>query len=71
MSNTEHFDVVGAGYVAEQHADEKHQNLLASGDNAIGGAFAWLAFYVTAAVVVIVSNFSKTTEAVTVVASTQ
>ena len=27
-SNTQHFDVVGSGYVAEQHADEKHRILL-------------------------------------------
>ena len=27
-SNTQHFDVVGSGYVAEQHAEEKHRHLI-------------------------------------------
>ena len=43
-TNTQNFDVVGSGYVAERHADEKHRYLLESERNAVGGAMAWLAF---------------------------
>jgi hypothetical protein len=53
-SNTQHFDVVGSGYVAEQHAEEKHRHLIEAEKNAVGGAFAWLAFYAIAVVVVVV-----------------
>ena len=57
-TNTQHFDVVGSGYVTEHHADEKHRYLFEE-KNAVGGAMAWLAFYSTAVVVVVISNFHK------------
>ena len=58
-TSTQHFDVVGSGYVAEHHAEEKHHHLIEAEKNAVGGAFAWLAFYAIAVVVVVVSNFHK------------
>ena len=58
-TNTQHFDVVGSGYVAEHHADEKHRYLFEAEKNAVGGAMAWLAFYTIAIVVVVISNFHK------------
>ena len=58
-TNTQHFDVVGSGYVTEQHADDKHRYLLDAEKNAVGGAMAWLAFYTIALVVVVISNFQK------------
>ena len=58
-TNTQNFDVVGSGYVAEHHADEKHRYLLESERNAVGGAMAWLAFYAVAVVVVVITNFQK------------
>jgi hypothetical protein len=63
-SNAQHFDVVGSGYVAEQHAEEKHRHLIEAEKNAVGGAFAWLAFYAIAVVVVVVSNFHKLVDVV-------
>jgi hypothetical protein len=58
-TNTQHFDVVGSGYVAEHHDDEKHRHLIEAETNAVGSAMAWLAFYTTAVVVVVISNFHK------------
>jgi hypothetical protein len=60
-ANTQFFDVVGTGYVAEQHAEEKHRHLLEAEKNAIGGAMAWLAFYAMAVVVVVTTNLSAGT----------
>jgi hypothetical protein len=58
-TSTQHFDVVGSGYVAE-HTDEKHRHLIEAEKNAVGSATAWLAFYTTAVVVVVViTNFHK------------
>ena len=68
-SNTQHFDVVGSGYVAEQHAEEKHRHLIEDEKNAVGGAFAWLAFYAIAVVVVVVSNFHKVVDIVVAAAN--
>jgi hypothetical protein len=68
-SNTQHFDVVGSGYVAEQHAEEKHRHLIEAEKNAVGGAFAWLAFYAIAVVVVVVSNFHKVVDIVVAAAN--
>ena len=53
------FNVVGTGYVAERHAEEKHRHLLQSDTNAVGGAMAWLAFYALAIVVVVTANLQK------------
>ena len=58
-TNTPHFDVVGSGYVAEHHTDEKHRHLIEAEKNAVGSATAWLAFYATAVVVVVIVNFHK------------
>jgi hypothetical protein len=59
-TNTQYFDVVGSGYVAEHHTDEKHRHLIEAEKNAVGSAMAWLAFYTTAVVVVaIIRNFHK------------
>ena len=58
-TGTQHFDVVGSGYIAEQHLEEKHRQLIEAEKNAVGGALAWLAFYAIAVVVVVVSNFHK------------
>lgn len=58
VSNTQ-FDVVGAGYVSEHHDDHHNRYLSDSDQGAIGVASAWLAFYVTAAAVVVVSNLQK------------
>ena len=57
--NTELFDVVGTGYVAERHAEERHRHLLDTEKNAVGGALAWLAFYALAVVVVVTANLQK------------
>lgn len=58
ISNTQ-FDVVGFGYVAEQHDERNNRHLSDTDQGAIGVASAWLAFYATAAVVVAVTNFQK------------
>ena len=58
-TSTQYFDVVGSGYVAENHAEEKHRHLIEAEKNAVGGAFAWLALDAAAVVVVVVSNFHK------------
>lgn len=63
-NSTQHFNVVGSGYVSEHHADARHQHLLGSEQNAVGGAMAWLAFYVIAIVVVVVSNFTTASDIV-------
>ena len=68
-SNTQYFDVVGSGYVAEQHAEEKHRHLIEAEKNAVGGAFAWLAFYAIAVVVVVISNFHKVVDIVVAAAN--
>ena len=47
-TNAQLFDVVGTGYVAEHHAEEKYRHLLEAEKNAVGGAMAWLAFYAIA-----------------------
>ena len=53
-TSTQHFDVLGSGYIAEHHAEENHRHLIEAEKNAVGGAFAWLAFYAIAVVVVVV-----------------
>ena len=58
-NDTRHFDVVGPGYVSEHHADEAYRHRLDPGSNAVGGAFAWLAFYAIAFVVVVTANLQK------------
>ena len=65
----QHFDVVGPGYIAEHHAHEKHRYLIKAEKNAVGGAFAWLAFYAIAVVVVVVSNFHKAANVVVATAN--
>ncbi len=67
--NTQHFDVVGSGYVTEHHAEEKHRHLIEAEKNAVGGAFAWLAFYAIAVVVVVFSNFHKVVDLVVAAAN--
>ena len=62
--DTQHFDVIGPGFIQERHADEKHRYLIEAEKNAVGGAMAWLAFYATAVVVVVISNFQKATDIV-------
>lgn len=54
-----HFDVISAGYVPEHHDEGNHRYLAEADQGAIGVASAWLAFYATAAVVVVASNFHK------------
>ena len=68
-AKTQHFDVVGPGYIAEHHAHEKHRYLIKAEKNAVGGAFAWLAFYAIAVVVVVVSNFHKVVDVVVAAAN--
>lgn len=68
-TNTQHFDVVGSGYVAEHHADERHRHLLEAEKNAVGGAMAWSAFYAIAVVVVVVSNFQQVSNIVVAAAN--
>ncbi len=69
-SNTQHFDVVGPGYIAEHHAQRKTSLILLKAEkNAVGGAFAWLAFYAIAVVVVVVSNFHKVVDVVVAAAN--
>ena len=68
-SNTKHFDVVGSGYIAEHHAHQKHRYLIKAEKNAVGGAFAWLAFYAIAVVVVVIRNFHKAADVVVVAAN--
>ena len=63
-TSTQHFDVVGSGYIAEHHAEEKHRHLIEAEKNAVGGAFAWLAFYAIAVVVALFSNFHKVVDIV-------
>ena len=63
-THTQQFDVVGSGYVAEHHADERHRYLLETEKNAIGGAMAWLAFYTTAIVATVISNIHKVADIV-------
>jgi hypothetical protein len=58
-TNTQHFDVVGPGYVQEHHADETRRHLIEAEKNAVGGAMTWLAFYMIAVVVIVVSSFQK------------
>jgi hypothetical protein len=60
-ANTQLFGIVGTGYVAEQHAEEKHRHLLEGEKNAVGVAMAWLAFYAMAVVVVVITNLSAGT----------
>jgi hypothetical protein len=60
--NTQHFDVIGPGFVQEHHADERHRHLIEAEKNAVGGASAWLAFYATAVAIVVISNFNKAAE---------
>ena len=64
-TNAQLFDVVGTGYVAEHHAEEKYRHLLEAEKNAFGGAMAWLAFYTTAIVATVISNFHKVADIVT------
>ena len=68
-TSTQHFDVVGSGYIAGHHAHEKHRYLIKAEKNAIGGAFAWLAFYAVAVVVALISNFHKVVDIVVVAAN--
>lgn len=56
---TKYFDVVGPGYVSEEHADERHRYLPGSENKAVRGALVWLAFYAVALVVVVLTNFEK------------
>ena len=60
--NSQYFDVIGSGYVAEHHADEKHRHLIEAEKNVVGGAMAWLAFYAAAVAVVVSSNFQKVSD---------
>ena len=68
-ANTQHFDVVGSGYIAEHHAHKKHRYLIKAEKNAVGGAFAWLAFYAIAVVVVVINNFHKVVDIVVAAAN--
>ncbi len=68
-TSTQHFDVVGSGYIAEHHAEEMYRHLIEAEKNAVGGAFAWLAFYAIAVVVVVISNFHKVANIVVAVAN--
>ena len=58
-ANTQYFDVIGPGYVAEHHADEQHRHLLETDNNAVGGAMIWLAFYAVAIVAAMTASFQK------------
>jgi hypothetical protein len=58
LQNTKLFDVVGSGYVPEQHADVKRRYLTTE-KKAVGGAIAWLTFYVIAIVTAVVANYEK------------
>lgn len=60
--NTQHFDVVGPGFVQEHHANEQQRHLIDTGKNAVGGAWAWLAFYAVAVIVVATTNVNKAAE---------
>ena len=66
MTDTTKFDVVGPGYVAEHHVEDSYRHRLdAEGaTKATGPAFAWLAFYATAVVVVVLSKALSTAPAV-------
>lgn len=50
------FDVVGCGYVAEQHDETRQCEVLGSDDKPVDGTMAWLAFYAIALVTVVVTN---------------
>ena len=71
MTDTTKFDVVGPGYVAEHHVEDSyHHRLDAEGaTKAAGPAFAWLAFYATAIVVVVLSIAFSTAPAVVAVSN--
>ena len=58
-TQTQHFDVIGPGYIPERHIDEKHRHLSEMDGNVVGGAMAWLAFYSVAVVAVIAGHFHK------------
>lgn len=60
MTQTTQFDVVGAGYISEHHADDQYRHRLAVDHKATGGAVAWLLFYTIAIVVVALSNTQNT-----------
>ena len=68
-TNAQLFDVVGTGYVAEHHAEEKYRHLLQAEKNAVGGAMAWLAFYAIAVVVVVINSFHKAADVVVAAAN--
>jgi hypothetical protein len=55
--------------VAEHHDDEKHRHLIDAEHNAVGGAFAWLGFYATAVVVIVINNFHKAADIVVAAAN--
>lgn len=57
-TNIKLFDVVGSGYVSEQHADVKRRYLTTE-KKAVGGAIVWLTFYVIAIVTAVVANYQK------------
>ena len=66
MTDTTNFDVVGPGYVAEHHIEDqyRHRFDVESATKATGPAFAWLALYATAIVVVVLSKVLSTGPAV-------
>ena len=47
--------------------NKKHRYLIKAEKNAVGGAFAWLAFYAIAVVVVVINNFHKVVDIVVAV----
>jgi hypothetical protein len=72
MTDNTAFDVVGPGYVAEHHIEDQYRHRL-DAENAsktAGPAFAWLAFYATAIVVIVLGKAFSTAPAM-VAASNQ
>ena len=66
MTDTTKFDVVGPGFVAEHHIEDQHRHRLIAEKavNSTGPAFAWLAFYALAIVVVVLSKVFGADQAV-------
>ena len=58
--NFQDFNVIGTGTIREGHADDRHHNLGAAEQRAVGSAISWLAFYAIAALVVVSTSLSKT-----------
>jgi hypothetical protein len=54
--DSRYFDVIGTGFVHEDHADETYRHLIDDENGATGSAWVWLGFYVMAVLGVVGAN---------------